>query len=140
MVKRHAHVTDTMNPTHDKPGGTLSPWRICALAGGWLVAIFGALSLVSVPLYLAFLLLIAGTVIGSLAYRGGPPMTWGAWVVVIGGCALIVGALSLFGQETVRHWTPHPAGYIPAWVGCFHAFRQVRYLLIQHDKAPEAAV
>src|SRR5436309_1221793 len=112
---------ETINSTHGKVVGSASPLRICIMAVGWLVAIFGALSLFSVPLYFTLLLAVGGTLIGTLVYRDAPAMTWRSWLVLIVGCVLIIGVLNTFGQDRIRHWTPHPAGYLPAWFGCFHA-------------------
>ena len=119
-----------MTSPHHKAGDKPSPLRTCILVIGYLVAISAALSVFSVPLYVSFLLLVAGAVIGTLAYGAAPAMTWRSWLVLILGCAVILGVLNLFGQERVHHWRPHPAGYIVAWFVCFHAFRHVRFFAL----------
>jgi len=120
---------DTVNSSPETIDKAPSPLRIAFWAIGWVVSIAGALSLFSVPLYLTFLSLVLGTVTCALAYRSTPAMTWRSWFVLVIGSILIMVILSLFGEERIRRWIPHPAGYIPAWFGSFHAFRQLRHLL-----------
>ena len=134
------NLVNKVVPSHDRAGDKPSPVRTCILVIGYLVAISAALSLFSVPLYVSFLLLVTGAVIGTLAYRATPAMTWRSWLVLILGCVVILGVLNLFGQERVRYWKPHPAGYIVAWFVCFQAFRHVRFLLSQHDTVTNSGV
>src|SRR5258707_12933870 len=56
--------------------------RILILVIGYLVALFGAMTIFSVQLYFSFLLLIAGLVVGTLALRPTPAMTPHSWLVV----------------------------------------------------------
>jgi hypothetical protein len=130
MSGHHDEAEIAMNSSYEGP----SVWRVSILVVGWTVAIAGALSIFSVPLYLSFVLLVGGTTLGALAYRNPPPMTWRSWAMLIAGCVIIICVLNLFGQERIRHWTPHPAGYIPAWFVCFHAFQQMRHLLRDRAK------
>jgi hypothetical protein len=111
--------------------------RIFSLVLGYLIAFGAAMSLLSVPLYDTFLLFAAGAVVIWFAHCATPPVTtWRSWSVLIGGCVLLIGVLSLFGQERIRHWTPHPAGYIPAWFILFSAIRHFWYLLVHNEARP----
>jgi len=116
---------------HEENSGRPSPARIFFLGVGYVLALIGVLCVFTIPLYASLLVLVSGAVIGSLAYRPTPVMTWQSWTVLIGGYALILGVLCLFGDEKVRHWTPHPAGYIPGWMACFYAFRHIRFAFRQ---------
>ena len=118
-----------------------APWpRIVALAIGYVVAIVGVLSFFSIPFYASLALMALGTVIGLLADRTKIPMTRNSWIVLLAGCVLIFCVLAFFGQERIRHWTPFPAGYIPAWFGFFHGFRHVRYLVSHVERVHDVAV
>lgn len=124
-----------MNASLEKGGGNPTAFRIALWAVGWVVALAGALSTFSVPLYLTVLVLLFGALTSALAYPRTPPMNWRSNVVLGLGGVLIIGVLELFGEERVRHWVPHPAGYIVAWFGCFYGFRQLRQLLRDHKTA-----
>ena len=115
--------------------------RICALIVGYLVALFGALSMSSVPVYISVVLVAAGGLAAALASRPTPTMTnWRSWLVVVAGWAVILGVLLLFGEERVRHWKPHPGGYIVGWFVCFQAFRHLRHALSHHKGGTEPRV
>ncbi len=125
--------TTTSSPQNlgSRPSGL----RISILVVGYLVALFGALSIFSVQLYISFLLLIAGGVVATLALRPTPAMTPRSWLVLLAGCVVILVVLYLFGEERVRQWRPHPAGYTPTWFVCFNAFRQIRRV-VSHEESP----
>jgi hypothetical protein len=109
------------------------PLRIGVIASGYLVAFFGALSTWSIPLLASLLALVGGLTVASLLARGNcaaPRMGWRTFAVWIAGSAVILGILFLIGEEKVRHWTPHPAGYQIAWFVCLSAFRHLRQILI----------
>lgn len=116
-----------------RDGGSASAPRVAVWAVGCAVAVAGALSTFNVPMYLSLLLLLAGSVILALAAPGTPAMNWRAWLVFVSGSVLIIGVLNLFGEERIRHWIPHPAGYIPAWFVCFVGFRQLWWLGHRHE-------
>jgi len=110
------------------PAGTVartSRRRICFLILGYLVTLAGCCFFFSL---LMVYLLAAGCAIMVVASIGVPQprVTWRSTVTATLGCAIIIGVLSLFGQDRVRTWRPHPAGYIPAWLLCLYAFRQLR--------------
>ena len=113
--------------------------HIVALTTGYFVAIVGVLSFFSIPIYVSLVLMAVGTVISLLADRTNIPMTRVSWIVLLAGCIMILCVLALFGEDRVRHWTPFPAGYIPAWFGCFHGFRHIQNLILHvvrvHDVA-----
>lgn len=121
--------------THSQTGSRLFWLRLCVLVAGYLLALFGALSLLSVPLQMSFLYLIAGAVLVVFSFRDAPAMTWRSRLILVIGALVIFGILSFFGDARVRHWRPHPAGYIPAWFGMFHAVRQIRYVFSRHVSA-----
>jgi hypothetical protein len=113
--------------------------RVAALGVGYFVTLAGVLSIFSIPLYTSLLLIAVGTVILLLSDRTKIPMTRSSWLVLLAGCGLILCALALFGEDRIRHWTPFPAGYIPAWVACFHGFRHVRYAVLRVEGVPNVA-
>jgi hypothetical protein len=117
-----------MNPS------TISRSRITAVALGYIVMLAGALSLFTLSFYSTFGLLAIGTAITLLSDRTSIPMTRTSWTLLLAGFVVIFCVLSLFGQERIRHWTPFPAGYIPAWMAIFHGFRHIRHLLLQQQK------
>jgi hypothetical protein len=106
--------------------------RFSGLVIGYLVMLFGALSLLSVPLHVSFLCMIAGAIFLVISFQDAPAMTRRSWLVMIIGMAVVFGVLSLFGDARVRQWRPHPAGYIPAWIGLFHAFRHIRHVFTRY--------
>jgi len=112
--------------------------RMYAFLIGYLVALFGALSTFSVPLYVSFPSLLAGSGLVTLTFitaptLTGPIMTWRSWLVMILGWLVIFGILCLLGDARVRLWRPHPAGYLPAWLICFYAVRHIHFWLIHPE-------
>ena len=118
---------------------TTSWFRVVALATGYVVAVVGVLSIFTIPFYASLVLMAVGTVIALLSDRANISMTRSSWIVLLAGCILILCVLALFGENRVRHWTPFPAGYIPAWFGCFNGFRQVRHLILYHHRHEDIA-
>jgi hypothetical protein len=118
---------------------TTPSFRVVALAIGYVVAMVGVLSIFTIPFYASLVLMAVGTVIALLSDRTKIPMTRGSWVVLLAGCVLIFCVLALVGEDHIRHWTPFPAGYIPAWFGCFHGFRHVRHLILRHQRHEDVA-
>jgi hypothetical protein len=119
---------------HSNQGIDIRPstLRICGVIIGYSISLFGALSLFSVQLYISFLSLFIGAafiMLASRTVRTNPSMTLRSWIILIAGCSVILAVFYMFGDEQVRHWRPHPVGYVPAWFTCFHAFRQIRYML-----------
>jgi hypothetical protein len=108
--------------------------RVAAVALGYIVSLVAVLSLFTISFYATFGLLAIGTVITLLSDRTNIPMTRTSWIVLLAGFVLIYCVLFSFGDARVRHWTPHPAGYIPAWMAIFHGFRHIRHLLLQQQK------
>ena len=107
--------------------------RLCLLATGYALMLLGALSIFSAPLYISFLFLLVGAALSVFAsFRTPsmtpPPMTKLSWVVLLAGSGILLALLNVIGENTVRHWTPHPAGYGPAWFACFQAFRHFRHI------------
>lgn len=113
-----------------------SPLRAWGMTIGYSLCLFGALSTLSIPLYISFLAILFGGTLVILASPkkayAVPPMTFRSWIFVIAGMAVIFAVLAFFGDDQVRRWRPHPAGYIPAWWICFHVCRQFRYMLSSH--------
>jgi hypothetical protein len=108
--------------------------RLCLLATGYALMLLGALSIFSAPLYISFLFLLVGAALSVFAsFRTPsmtpPPMTKLSWVVLLAGSGILLALLNVIGENTVRHWTPHPAGYGPAWFACFQAFRHFRHII-----------
>jgi hypothetical protein len=118
---------------------TTSWSRVVALAIGYIVTVAGVLSIFTIPFYASLVLMAVGAAITLLSDRTKIPMTGSAWVVLLAGCVLIFCVLALFGQDRIRHWTPFPAGYIPAWFGIFHGLRHVRRLVLQSQKHEDVA-
>jgi hypothetical protein len=117
-----------MKPNAPPPSAT----RLCVIFLGYLIAIAGALSFLSVPLYVTFLTFIAGlgvTALGAGRDYSAQVFTWRTWLVWIAGCAVLMGVLWLIGQDRIRHWTPHPAGYQIVWLVCLTVFRHLRQIL-----------
>jgi hypothetical protein len=111
-----------------------SSWsRVVSLAVGYIVTLVGVLSVFSIPFYASLLLFAVGAVIALLSDRTKIPMTPSSWIVLLAGGGLIFGVLAWFGDDRIHHWRPFPAGYIPAWIFSFGAFRHVRYL-ISHNR------
>lgn len=120
---------------NDRP----SPLCIGGVIAGYLVALFGALSVLSVRLYISFLILLAGSFLLMLASRSVrtlPKWTWQAWFVLIAGYVVIFAVLWLFGDERVRQWRPHPVGWILGWWILFHGFHYIRHILSGHGMDP----
>jgi len=108
-----------------------SALRISVIIVGYLIAIVGALTMFSVPLSLTLLISVAGCGVTALASRrdySGPRFTWRTVLVYVAGCAVILGVLRLIGEDRVRQWTPHPAGYQVVWIFCLTMFQHLRYL------------
>lgn len=118
---------------------TTSWSRIVALAVGYIIAMVGVLSFFTIPFYASLALMAVGTIIGLLSDRTKMPMTRSSWVVLLSGCMLIFCVLAFFGEDRIRRWTPFPAGYIPAWFGCFQGFRHIRHLVLRHQRHEPAA-
>jgi hypothetical protein len=117
-----------------------SVWfRIAAVAIAYIIMMAGVLSVFSIPFYATLLLMAVGTVIALLSDRTKIPMTRSSWIVLIAGCAVIYCVLALFGNDRIHHWTPFPAGYIPAWFAVFHGFRHIRYLISHIGKVHNVA-
>jgi hypothetical protein len=116
--------------------------RIFVITVGWLLSLFGAFSVFSISLTATFLTLAAGGVVITLASRRvcpvPPPSGRDYLVWQGGGTAVIIGVLWLIGEDRVRHWTPHPAGYLPAWYFCLSAFRHLQSIA-RHESAPANA-
>ena len=115
--------------------------HIAIIAAGYLIALFGAVSIFSVSLTISLLTTVAGCILLALASRHGyasPRLTWRTWLVWVVGTAMILGVLGLIGEDRVRHWTPHPAGYQLAWLICLCAFRHFRQIC-RHESAPTNA-
>ena len=126
-----------------QPGAPLpSTPRLCVIILGYLVIIAGALSTFSVPLLVTFLIIAAGGLVIDLASRRdypAPRNTWRSMLVWIAGCTVIMGVLWLFGQDRVRQWTPHPAGYQIVWFFCLALFRHLRQILYPDASSPQAS-
>jgi len=120
-------MTATAHPS-PAAGNPPSPVRIALAVLGWILMLGAALSLLIVPFSVTFLLFAAGTVIVFVAFRPSPPMTWRSWIAFFAGPVVIIAVLSLFGDDRIRQWRPHPAGYIPAWFICLNAFRHFRHM------------
>jgi len=101
---------------------------------GFAVLLFATLSLFSLPLYMTTISLVAGAILCAVVSIRQPTMTRSSWIVLVAGMILIFGVLYLIGEDRVRHWRPHPAGYFPAWIVCFHAFRHIRHAFARIDK------
>ena len=107
---------------------------------GYLLAIFGALSMFRVSLSVSLLILVAGLSVVVLASRRGysvPRFTWRTWLVWVAGSAVILGVLWLIGEDRVRQWTPHPAGYQGVWLISFCLFRHLLQIF-HHDSSSSA--
>lgn len=128
---RHLMQT-TKSSSGDRFTGRTSWPRVCTLVIGYLLALAGCSLFFSLQM---IYLVLAGGLVMFFASRGipQPPVTWRSTAVAVVGCLVIIGILSLFGEDQVRQWRPHPGGYIPAWFLCFHACRQLR-LITFHQK------
>jgi hypothetical protein len=116
--------------------------RVCVIIVGYLIAIVGALSVFSVPLSVSFLTLVAGCGVTALASRrdySAPSFTWRTGLFWVAGSAVILGVLWLIGEDRVRHWTPHPAGYQVVWLICLALFRHLRQIVHHDSSSPHAA-
>jgi len=96
--------------------------------------LLGALSILRTPLYVPLLFILIGGALAALAsFRTPsmtpPPMTKLSWIVLLAGFGIVIGVLGVIGEDTVRHWTPHPAGYGVAWFACFQAVRHFRHII-----------
>jgi len=109
--------------------------RIAGLALSYAVLLLGVLSLFTVPLYVAAISFAGGVILFRVVSLREPTMTWSSWITVVAGMIVIFGVLYLVGEERVRQWRPHPAGYIPAWLVCFHAFRHIRHVISGRESA-----
>jgi len=117
-----------MKPNAPPPSAT----RLCVIIIGYLIAIAGALSFLSVPVHVTFLTFLAGLCVAALGAGrdyAGRAFTRSTWLVWIAGCAVLMGVLWLIGQERIRLWTPHPAGYQLVWLVCLTFFRHLRQIL-----------
>lgn len=108
-------------------------WRLCLLAAGYVLMLLGALLILRTPLYVPFLFLMVGGALATFAsfrtpWMTPPPMTKLSWIVLLAGFGIVIAVLNIIGEDTVRHWTPHPAGYGVVWLACFHAFRHFRHI------------
>lgn len=112
--------------------------RVLTLVLGYVLALSGSLLVFTIPFYASFILLVSGCLVVALSDRHPLPMTRNSWIVLIVGCAVIFVGLSLFGEERIRQWRPFPAGYIPAWFVCFHAFRHIRHFVLRVQKREDA--
>ena len=113
---------------------TTSWARIAALAVGYIVAIVGVLSFLTIPFYASLGLMAVVTLIAFLSDDTKIPMPRNSWIVLLAGCVLIISVLAFFGNDRIRYWTPFPAGYIPAWFGCFQGIRHVQHLVLRNLK------
>ena len=123
-MKSNAHLPSTL--------------RLCVIIAGYLIAIAGALSMLSDPWYIAPLGMVMGlgvSAMGAGREYAAPRHTRRSVLVWIAGCAVILGVLWLIGEDRVRHWTPHPAGYQLAWFFGLEMCRHLRQIL-RHGLAP----
>lgn len=107
--------------------------RIAVLAVGYGVALFGALSVFSFPFYVMLISFVAGIMLCASVRLQPPTLTRRSQFVLFAGMLVVYGVLCVFGNERVRQWRPHPAGYMPAWTVCFFAFRHFWHLLSQRE-------
>jgi hypothetical protein len=132
----------TNTPSRPDSGGRSSRLRLGALIFGYLIALFGVLSIVTIPFAVSLLAMIAGPAAVTLASRGvfGPPrVTWQAGLAWAAGSVVIFGLLWLIGEDRVRHWRPFPAFYPVAWWLCLCAFRHLRQVLHPESTQTKAA-
>ena len=116
--------------------------RVCVIVVGYLIALFGALSVFRLPQAVSLLMLVAGLGVVALASRRGyspPRITWRTGLVWVAGSAVILGVLWLIGEDRVRQWTPHPAGYQVVWLICLSLLRHLRHIFHHDFSAPHAA-
>jgi hypothetical protein len=116
--------------------------RVSVIIVGYLIAIAGALSVFSVPLSVSLLTLVAGCGVTALASRRDysmPRFSWRTGIVWVAGSAVILGVLWLIGEDRVRHWAPHPAGYHLVWLICLALFRHLRRIFHHGSSSPHAA-
>ena len=126
-----------MNPNAPIP----STPRLCVIILGYLITIAGAFSMFSVPLLATLLIIAAGGLMIDLVSRRdypAPRHTWRSMLVWIAGSAVIMGVLWLIGEDRVRHWTPHPAGYQIVWFFCLNLFRHLRQIYHPVSSSPQA--
>ena len=112
----------------------LSGLRIGGIAVGYFLALVGNLSVFRISLVASFLTLVIGFAIVALASREAyapPRLTWRVGLVWLIGWVMILGILNLIGEDKIRHWTPHPAGYQTAWFICLFAFLHFRQLILR---------
>jgi hypothetical protein len=86
---------------------------------GGIMGIGAALTTFSIPI-LATILLITTAIVPALIFKKlGFPSQCSfkrrMGLIWIAGCILIILVLSYFGNERIRQWRPHPAGYQIAW-------------------------
>jgi hypothetical protein len=109
---------------------------------GYLISIAGALSVFSVPVTVSLVTLLSGGGITALASRrdhSAPRFTLSMWIAWLVGSAVILGALWLIGEDTVRHWTPHPAGYQIVWLIVLTLFRHLHHIFRREVSTPSTA-
>ena len=106
--------------------------RVAIITIGYLITLAGVLSIFSIPISISLAMVMVGFAGTGLAARGVyavPPVTWRVGLVWMAGSIVILGVLWLIGEDRVRHWVPHPAGYGVAWFICLCAFRHFRQIM-----------
>jgi len=141
--ERREAVSWKVAPCHMKSNAQIpSASRVSVIIVGYLIALVGALSVFSVPLSVSLLTLVAGWGMTALASRrdyAAPRFTWRTGLVWVAGSAVILGVLWLIGEDRVRHWTPHPAGYQVVWLICLALFRHLRQIFHHDSLSPHVA-
>jgi hypothetical protein len=102
---------------------------------GYIISLVGVLSIFRMGMILWMFIYLAGmavVVLASLNTYPLPKLTWRMQLVWIAGVIVIIGCLSYIGDDRIRNWTPHPAGYQLAWLICLVAYQHMR-AIIQRD-------
>jgi hypothetical protein len=126
-----------MQGANSSLGGVFHPfsnWRLYLLVVSYVVMLVGVLSSMRAPMHVTVSLVLGGACLMMAAeFRtpslGHPAMRARDWMTVLAGMAVIIVVLNWIGEETVRHWTPHPAGYFGAWLFGYHVFRHFRQIV-----------
>jgi len=120
--------------------------RIVVIAVGYFIALFGALSIFRIHQLWTLIILCAGLVLVAVGQKGvnipkiDARQNWFFWLAVrLLGATVIVGILLLIGEDRIRQWTPHPAGYVPAWLILVQALQHLQYFYRYVSTPPKAA-
>jgi hypothetical protein len=114
---------DAVLPSGKPPFFAIASWRIALIGLGFLVMMWGSLGtfppsrmrLFSGLLLGLLMVLLASLSVATRYHR--PSLRARLWflALAVGGQFVILGTLDWIGEDRIRHWYPHPAGYGSAW-------------------------